>query len=155
MDPSYLKYRFKKEFVNLLFCGLVAWKCHVCFFLCKKCKEVPMCHIYISIYLYTLGHTCLHSLCRPHILLICCTKTPEFSHLHSHCSTLKTTLNHAPKVWWFLQKPYHTNLCTPTISISITVTRIKILFWLFSCQYGLKLFTSKWRWQSYTKPYFF
>lgn len=30
---SYLKYRFKKkmEFVNLLFCGLVAWKCHVCF----------------------------------------------------------------------------------------------------------------------------
>lgn len=95
------------------------------FFFVKNVKKCP-CVTYI--YLYTLGHTRIHSLCRPHILLICCTKTPEFSHLHSHCSTLKTTLNHAPKVCWFLyQKPYHTNLCTPTISISVTVARIKYI----------------------------
>ena len=71
MDPSYLKSRFKKkEFVNLLFCGLVAWKCHVCFFfLCEDVKKkVPMCHIYI--YLYTCTHTHTHTHSRADLSLL-------------------------------------------------------------------------------------
>lgn len=145
MDPSYLKYRFKKK--NLLTCYsvvLLPENVMFAFFLCKKCKEVPMCHIYLSIHAWAHMHTLSVQTSRFTYLLR--ENPPELSHLHRHCSTLKTTLNHAPNVWWFLyQKPYHTNLCTPTTSISITVTRIKILFWLFSCQYSLPLYAEKWR----------
>lgn len=129
----------------MLFCGLVAWKCHVCFFLCKdvtkknkKRKKVPMCHIYIYTHThkhsYTHGHA--HTLsCRPHSLLCYCAWEPlsvkastatatarQRAQTHTRTHFKNTHTSHALIFLAIVQqfyssKPYHKSLHSWSISL--------------------------------------
>lgn len=84
----------------MLFCGLVAWKCHVCFFF--LCEDVKKCPCVIYIYLYTCTHTFS---CRPHSLLFA-----RESLWGWHASTEPAGALRAPTVTrWSsrLAQPYH------------------------------------------------
>lgn len=129
----------------MLFCGLVAWKCHVCFFLCKdvtnkktkKEKKCP-CVIYISIHTQTFIHTrtCAHTLsCRPHSLLCYCAWEPlsvkastatatarQRAQTHTHTHFKNTHTSHALIFLAIVQqfyssKPYHKSLHSCSISL--------------------------------------
>lgn len=113
MDPSYLKYRFKKSLLTCYSVVLLPENVMFAFFFVKNVKKCP-CVTYIRyIYLYTHAYTLCADLT---FYLFVARKPPSLAISIATASPSKTTLNHAPKVWWSpYQKPYHTNLCTPTM----------------------------------------
>lgn len=113
MDPSYLKYRFKKSLLTCYSVVLLPENVMFAFFFVKNVKKYPCVTYMRYIYLYTHAYTLCADL--TFYLFVARKPPPKFSHLRRRCSALKTTLNHTPKVRWSpYQKPYHTNLCTPT-----------------------------------------
>lgn len=129
MDPSYLKYRFKKEFVNLLFCGLVAWKCHVCFFLCKDVKKKCPCVIYLYIHAHTDTHSLSHADLTVYFVVApespWAWKPPQrpLPPASVHTCKNRALIFLAIVQPFYSSKPYHESLHSWSLSISISHTQ--------------------------------
>lgn len=132
----------------MLFCGLVAWKCHVCFFLCKdvtkkKTKKEKSAHVsYIYLYTHTFIHTrtCAHTLsCRPHSLLCYCAWEP----LSVKASTATATARQRAQTHTHTLKTHTHESRTDIFSHCTAVLLIKALPQIFALLFYLSLLVSR------------
>lgn len=128
----------------MLFCGLVAWKCHVCFFLCKdvtkkkekkkKSAHVSYIYLYTHKHSYTHGHAHTHSRADLTVYFVIVHESPwvwkplqqplppASVHKHTHTHFKNTHTSHALIFLAIVQqfyssKPYHKSLHSCSISL--------------------------------------